>query len=178
MGVIARLFSQLPVQRVVNSINSRAAAARRAGASPNVESEDKSKTLAAVLDRYLQNKRMIEATACAYDVKSFFVWQPIPSYRYHAKDYRSDPRSEPLRDSARRGYAMLAETIKQRPKESAQNLLWLADIQEQHSELLYVDSLHYTARFCDLIARQIGQFLLDQKLTAPASGRLQASRSH
>jgi hypothetical protein len=58
----------------------------------------------------------------------------------------------------------MAKAIRERPNLFADNFPWLADIQEQAKESLYIDCCHYNNKFSQEIARHIGQFLIERKL--------------
>lgn len=116
--------------------------------------------LESVAQRYLGNKRLIEAAASAYGARCLFVWQPIPTYRYdpNAHLFLKEGISVPHRYAAP-GYALLATRFDD--KRLGRNFLWLADIQEQRDEPLYVDQVHYTGAFSRTVAQAIGKWLLD-----------------
>jgi hypothetical protein len=111
------------------------------------------------VERWLANKKMIELTAAGYGVRPIFVWQPIPVYKYdlryhfflHSyKDFGGYVRP-------RYGYPMMeAERAQGR---LGDDVLWLADVQEDKHENLYVDSVHYTAAFSREIAERIADYL-------------------
>src|SRR5262249_15374354 len=68
---------------------------------------------AVVLDRYLANKRLIEAVCASFDVQPLFVWQPVPCYHYDGVDRL--PRLPPSRvrdlllECIRSGYELMNE---------------------------------------------------------------------
>jgi len=134
--------------------------------------------LESVADRWLANKRMIEIMAAGFGVRPIFVWQPVPVYKYdlsyhflsHATFVRKrgpgmDPKAllqnlwihgklGPKRvDDLADGYALM-EDLRARGKLGS-NLLWLADMQQDKRENLYVDAVHYTAAFSKEIAGRI-----------------------
>jgi hypothetical protein len=108
-----------------------------------------------VVDRWLANKKMIELTAAGYGVRTIFVWQPIPMYRYDLR-YHFMVHS----DAGFAGYITpkygypLIENLRTEGKLGS-DFLWLADMQQDKHENLYVDSVHYTAAFSKEIARRI-----------------------
>jgi hypothetical protein len=119
------------------------------------------KILDRIIERYLSNKKAIEALSRIYNVDSYFVWQPVPTYgydqRYHlfpVHAYDQDTLSGP-------GYERMAELLRQRPM--GRDFLWCADIQRGLKEPLYVDKVHYTAsftkRFAGFIAVRLGERL-------------------
>ena len=145
-GVVRGILAQLPVQRFLDSINSRIALKQQG----SLEGRPTTSLVASVLKRYSHNKRLIEAAARAYEVQTAFVWQPVPSYRYHLRHYLSDPQKDWLQSLTKNGYTAMSGIVKDNPKDYAQNFLWLADIQEQSTESLYVDSFHYNDKFSNV----------------------------
>jgi len=170
---VQSMLSEIPITRFVRSINSRIALRHHEITERDIKSDTHVKMLAESLNRYSQNKRLIEAAARAYDVRVAFVWQPIPSYNYHMRAYLSDPARAWWRDSAKLAYTMMATTVKNDPKNFAHDFLWLADIQVQYTKSLYVDSFHYTDEFSNDIAGHIGRFVLDRKIIADGTFRSQ-----
>ena len=90
---------------------------------------------------------------------TIFAWQPVPSYRYDLTSHIfHDEARETLgeRDNLRSGYALLSQKRLTDPRlKSADDFLWLADLQEGRHEALYVDVAHYTASFSSEIAGQL-----------------------
>ena len=113
----------------------------------------------AVCERYLRNKRLIEAVAAAYGISCVFVWQPIPTYQYEPSRHPFMPKnpSPPLRH-APRGYAWMA--ARRGDPRLGGNFLWLADLQNDQPGPLYVDQVHYNAAFSKTLAEAIGAWLL------------------
>jgi hypothetical protein len=112
--------------------------------------------LESIADRWLANKKMIEAIAKDFGVQTIFVWQPVPAYKY---DTRYDPffHSYPVYTRCRHGYALM-DRLRAEGKLGA-DVLWLADLQQDKQENLYVDTAHYNAAFSKEIATQICGFL-------------------
>ncbi len=171
-GVVQGMLAQLPIKRLVDSVSARIAVKQKGNAGPSNDS-----LVASVLNRYSHNKRLIEAAARAYQVRTAFVWQPVPSYHYHLRRYLSDPQKDWLQSLTKAGYTMMSGIVKDNPKDYSQNFLWLADIQEESTESLYVDSFHYTDRFSNDIAVHIGQFLLERNLVAQGNAGAQPLQS-
>lgn len=117
--------------------------------------------LARARDRWVMNKRLIEAHSALFHVQPVFVWQPIPAYLYDAVHYHflKDQIEMPPAWSAPPvvGYPLMAESRAQ--LETDNNFLWLADIQNDRHENLYVDDVHYSARFNKEISALICGFL-------------------
>ena len=112
--------------------------------------------LQSIADRWLANKRMIEAIAKDFGVRPIFVWQPVPAYKYDTR-YDLFYRSYPVYTRCRYGYALM-DNLRAQGKLGA-DVLWLADMQESKQENLYVDTAHYTAALSKEIAAQICGFL-------------------
>jgi hypothetical protein len=109
--------------------------------------------LDAVIDRYIESKRQIEAISCAYGISPLFVWQPIPGYKYDLKYHISLNPVYGLggHERSAQGYPVAAE----RRAEFGKSFLWLADIQQYRTEPLYMDAVHYTAAFSKAVAAEI-----------------------
>ncbi|HKD85637.1 MAG TPA: SGNH/GDSL hydrolase family protein [Terriglobales bacterium] len=112
--------------------------------------------LEGIVDRWLANKRMIEAVARDFGVRPIFVWQPVPAYKYDTR-YDLFFRSYPVYTRCRYGYALM-DNLRAEGKLGT-DVLWLADMQQDKQENLYVDTAHYTAAFSREIAAQICGFL-------------------
>src|SRR5271157_130112 len=115
-----------------------------------------------IIHRWLANKVMIEAVAVAFGVRTVFVWQPVPMYKY---DLRYDLFSHYVKEfgpNARAEYGYkLMENLRAQGK-LGRDMLWLADMQQDKRENLYVDNFHYTAPFSEEIATRICRFLEEE----------------
>ena len=121
--------------------------------------------LARVRDRWLTNKNLIEKLSALFHVRPVFVWQPVPTYRYDYARYHllRDLGDELLKEAnvpSRLAYALVERS--RAALEQGNNFLWLADIQEERRENLYVDAMHYTAAFNKDIAARICGFLREK----------------
>lgn len=112
--------------------------------------------LESIADRWLANKRMIEAIAASFGVQPIFVWQPVPAYKYDTR-YDLFYHPYPVYTRCRYGYALM-DKLRVEGKLGA-DVLWLADMQQDKRENLYVDTAHYTAVFSKEIAARICGFL-------------------
>ena len=113
---------------------------RREKATPNAN------VVPGIIQRYLANKRIIEAVGLAYGIRTLFVWQPVPTYKYdQAAHLFSVDGMHSLSADGYRGMAAVRETL-------GRNFLWCADIQEGRKEPLYVDQVHYTGAFSKAFA--------------------------
>ena len=119
-----------------------------------------SEILDKVINRYLMNKKLIEAASNIFGVQPIFVWQPIPTYHY-------DPSCHPFLKGdfeelnySRYGYARLANLIREKPMGS--NYIWCADIQKELNKPLYIDKVHYSPSFSKLFAEVIADQLVER----------------
>jgi hypothetical protein len=119
--------------------------------------------LNSVVERWLANKKMIEATAAAYGIRVIFVWQPIPLYKYDLRYHFFLHNDQGFGGFVRAeyGYRSMAQLHEQ--AKLGPDVLWLADMQEDEHENLYVDSVHYTAAFSKEIAGRICEFIAMSK---------------
>lgn len=106
------------------------------------------------INLWLINKKLIEAIANDFGVKTLLVIQPVPTYKYN-QSYHLFPHENVSHHHSTRGYEVLSKMYKELPSDEKDNILWLADIQENKSEPLYVDSTHYSANFSGEIADYI-----------------------
>src|SRR5262249_8885720 len=108
-----------------------------------------------VINRYLVNKKLIEAISSSFGVKPVFVWQPAPWYKY-------DPQYHLFLDGGfgtfSHGYKRMSELVR---NQQLHNFLWCADIQEGLKEPLYVDKWHYSAKFSQVLAATIADRLVE-----------------
>jgi hypothetical protein len=109
-------------------------------------------TAARVVSRYLENRRMIQAIAREYGVKTLFVWQPIPVYDL---DLRRHPFSDRLSVDDMR-YAVTGYDLMESRREEP-GFLWLGNLHAEAADPLYVDLVHYSPQFIDLIAERIAR---------------------
>ncbi|MFH1423770.1 MAG: SGNH/GDSL hydrolase family protein [Candidatus Nealsonbacteria bacterium] len=111
-----------------------------------------------IINRYLENKKIIEAVAVAYKTKPIFVWQPSPAYKYDLQYHLFvENRDFGVNNYMDYGYPRMAEIYEE--ELLGDNFFWLADIQEGIKEPLYVDKVHYTARMSQKLAKTIVDLL-------------------
>jgi len=104
--------------------------------------------------RWLSSKRMIAAAARAQGITPVFVIQPGPYYRF---DLSTHPFKERIESSDPAGpFYRSLEACRMDP--TMGDVVWLADIQEGRSGRdLYLDDVHYTARFSRELAERVAQ---------------------
>lgn len=109
-------------------------------------------------ERYLHNKRIIEAVSAAYGIHTVFVWQPNPVYKYDLKYHKFSSEGASL--DLFRSYPLYAEMSQRKDRQSlGRHFLWCADIQENIHEPLYVDSVHYSPKFSAIVAQCVYDLL-------------------
>jgi len=158
-AALAALGEQLPLVQLV-ARHKAARPPRRADAE--IAAFDDARVLDERLERYLANRRLITATASAWGVRTLFVWQPVPTYRYDLRFHLFGERDFEKNHYAGFGYARLAERLRREPP--AGDFLWAADLQDGVREPLYVDQVHYTAAFSRHIGEEIGRALVERGL--------------
>jgi len=116
---------------------------------------------AAMVQRYLRNKQIIQGMAAAHRIKAFFVWQPIPSYHFDLA-FHPFAKSPNFREHLfpAKGYENMAAV--RVTNAHAADVLWLADMQKEAREQLYVDAVHYTAKMCGQIAEEVARHIRAQ----------------
>ena len=103
----------------------------------------------------------------AYGVRTLFVWQPVPFYKYDLSQHLLlDSISQAFMIPARmrRGYELLDGERKRR--DPVEHFLWLADIQEGRRENLYLTDMHYRPVLAEQIADRISAALRERGLLA------------
>jgi hypothetical protein len=105
-----------------------------------------------VIRRYRENVRQIEAIAATYGVEPVFVWQPMPFYKFDlSRHLFLEPDID--KENYPQGYAAMAQI--NASGELGDNFLWTADIQPTVSKRLYIDYMHYSAAFSEVLAAEI-----------------------
>jgi len=124
------------------------------------------------MERYLANKRQIEAICRDRAITAVFIWQPTPAYKYDLAYHLALSRHYGLGGHERsgEGYALMEERRKV-DLAADDRFIWLADIQEGERRPLYLDNMHYTSAFSRIIARHIADALIDRRLIGAAASR-------
>lgn len=159
-------FTTLPIVRLAGAAATRATSgplptyATKPATTIGVEPSPPQAELDKVMDRYYANVKQIAAIGSAFGTETFFVWQPIPTYKYDVRHTPFVPDRLYCHTGSKYGYPQMKERVaKESP--SANRFFWLADMQEDLKEALYVDTFHYTSpmsrRIGELIAANIRQ---------------------
>jgi hypothetical protein len=116
--------------------------------------------------RWLFNRAIAAAISEAFAIPTLFVWQPCSCWNY---DLQYQLFSEPWKLTDPNGpYGTINALRHTDPALQSDNFLWLGDIQEDVTEPLYVDPIHYTAAFSDTISQHIVDHLTEQMQVCPA----------
>lgn len=120
--------------------------------------------ISGVINRYLNNKKIIEAVCASYGVTPIFVWQPVPNYKYDLKYhlFANNQSRFKFEHYDKYGYPVMARRAK--TGELGKNFLWCADLQERDTTPNYVDRCHYAARMSERLANTIHQMMLERGL--------------
>lgn len=115
-----------------------------------------------VIGRYATNKKLIEAVAASFNVKTVFVWQPVPYFRSDAEsNIFAGPKNKRLTfrpaNLCELGYPLVENKMKE--NFFGDNFLWLADTQEGFKEQAYADGVHYSAAMSKRLAGFIFRFM-------------------
>ncbi|HEX8071502.1 MAG TPA: SGNH/GDSL hydrolase family protein [Pyrinomonadaceae bacterium] len=167
-SALSYLAAQVPMVRAARSLKYRLARGFR-GPAPtavpdtlNDETYNDRAVLAAVIDRYAANKKIVEAAAAASGSKVVFVWQPIPMYKYDLRYHLFAGDYYGRHAYAKFGYPLMAEFVQRNPL--GDNFLWCADLQEHAPEPLYVDITHYSGQMSRTLAEHIFALMKERRL--------------
>jgi hypothetical protein len=123
---------------------------KRAGQEAGEHAFSSGLTARQVVDRWLQNRRMLQAIAQQAGAGTLFVWQPVPNYHYDVRHHLFADRDAFAGWGTAAGYALVDRMRTQGGL--GDDFLWLADLQANRRENLYVDRYHYDAKFSAAIA--------------------------
>jgi hypothetical protein len=115
-----------------------------------------------VIDRFLTNKKLIEAVGTAFNVTTVFAWQPVPGYRYDLALHPFAKGGFGRHVYSGNGYPLMAEYLKK--LNPGNNFIWCADIGQDATQPLYVDITHYSPRMSKMLAQTICDLLKAQHL--------------
>ncbi|WP_291724792.1 SGNH/GDSL hydrolase family protein [Magnetospirillum sp. 64-120] len=112
-----------------------------------------------VIHRMDTNRRMIDAMARQLGIEAIMVQQPVPTYAFD-NSRRPYPVSDELLGyhiNSKRGYPLMAQ-MRQQGKLWTNNVLWLDELQPETNP--YIDTVHYSPDFNDLIGTTIAEEIL------------------
>ena len=71
--------------------------------------------IAGVIERYFENKKLIETVAAGYGTSAVFVWQPIPLYKYDLEYHAFAAGDFGTNFFARYGYGYIERRVNEKP---------------------------------------------------------------
>ncbi len=112
-----------------------------------------------VIQRYIANQKLTDVIAKGYGIRTLFVWQPVPVFEYDQSHniFGTFNYSKGL-PYLKPGYEIMLREY--RSGAFGSNFLWLADMQRDLKEPLYIDGVHYSAKMSDLIASRIADRII------------------
>jgi hypothetical protein len=151
--LIQRLHSSEPTGALVPPVSDalRQDADFRNLTRPASSEETRFATL--VLDRFTATMLTATGMANANGVQAFFVWQPVPLWKYDLRLHLFE--LQPSHQLPRVGYPLMYDRYQRGSPPS--NFAWCADVQEGSSETLYIDQVHYRPPLAQLVADCTGQ---------------------
>ncbi|MFM8471752.1 MAG: hypothetical protein ACKODH_17610 [Limisphaerales bacterium] len=156
LGVLGRLPLLRPVQRLL--ADDEAPRHRAEQFWSELGSGDRSPDGARLVEwvgaRFLANVHLNAAAGGAFSVRTLFVWQPCPFYRLSPTRY---PFELSAHDQLVRAVYERMARLEQRERPAA--FLWLADVQEELKDPLYVDAVHYSPDFNAALAARIADWI-------------------
>ena len=158
---LATFVEELPLTQLVARAKGATRPARRSEGALRAAFGDRG-LLDSRIERYLANRRLITATASAWGVRPFFVWQPVPTYKYDLRCHLFGDLDFERNNYSAFGYARMARRLGREPL--GPDFLWEGDLQAGVCQPLYVDQIHYTAAMSALLGAEIGRALLEKGL--------------
>jgi hypothetical protein len=139
----------LPFSKFAIALRNRIRERQTASASVSGDFYNRPKLFHKLLQRYLDNKQMIENVAQCFSIPTLFVWQPVPTYKYDIA-YHIAPVAFSWRvQYTKYAYPMMAEIV---ARGEVGPICWCADIQQDVKKPLYVDFVHYNPELSRMTA--------------------------
>jgi hypothetical protein len=170
----AYLYASLPVVRLARDLRAYLGGSGPYESRPRLLQHNPAGTKNSIRT-YLFNKDLITDMGRSFDVKTLFVWQPIPTYEY--------PVELNAAFEAAHGYGPHSQSYYGYPEMrrmlgvvgNRENLVWCADILRSETEPVYVDLVHYNRRGAELLAGCIAEavFAMPERAVgaSPAANR-------
>lgn len=161
---IKDIFTRLPLYRLSRALLEKTGSAETRETSLSNPVDDSDENIRRTLERYLTNKHMIEAIANSFKFQTLFVWQPVPVYQYDKSRHLFYPESEAY-SRITKGYEQMNTWIEGTAPLTQENFLDLSSIQKTEENILYVDAVHYSPYFNQVIAQAISDDLVKNRVT-------------
>jgi lysophospholipase L1-like esterase len=159
------LLKKLPMMRAATLLRSSIARKVQGDTGDDADNSrkyDDGQVIRSVINRYLNNKRLIEAVSKSFNVTAIFVWQPVPTYKYDLAYHLFTKNLNQQTKYAKFGYPEMAKLAAQ--NSLGDHFLWCADVQEGRKEPLYVDQVHYSAKMSKELASFILKLITERNL--------------
>jgi hypothetical protein len=157
-NLLQDFFSSLPLLHLISIMRRRKADVKPIQTETPLTEEQ----INQVIDRWLSNRRQIEAVCKSYGVPVVFIWHPTPAYKYDLAHHVALPHFGGLHGHERAGAAYQRMRTRLGDDYNTGNLIWLADLQEGREEPLYIDTVHFTAGFSRVIAESVAEQLIER----------------
>ena len=134
----------------------------------------------AALDRYVSNKKLIEAASAASGVAPIFVWQPVPSYKHDGRRYYERFHdSVPWRLWSLDAYGPVYEQVEDLAGagQLGGNFLFCGSVTQGLDEVLYIDLVHYHPRLSQMVAECIVSQIRERSLLPLAAAATADART-
>jgi len=158
-----RDYSWIPMIRLAKGISRRLLALKSHKESRNPNKEKQINNLSPgtneecsnadyVVKRYKNNIRIIRSICCEYGIKCYFVWQPMPFYKYDRSLHRTFPYPGQIPKHWSEVYTGMKDY-------SSLDFLYLGEFFENVFEKVFVDDVHYNEKYNEKIAAEICELL-------------------
>jgi hypothetical protein len=143
------LYANIPMVRLAYSVLHRRVSAGTDVGGGGAAAEG-------VIQRWMYNKRVIEAMAAAFGVRTLFVWQPVPYYNYDLQYHIFCQARPDCKNAAGSDLYSRMKTVSANGQLGG-DYLWLGDVQAGRTDNLYVDNVHYNPAFSREIAQLVAE---------------------
>lgn len=148
-----KFFRELPIVNLVRlgrDTLQRQAPQERAG-QPQVSQAAETEKIKQIINRYLSSTKMIKALSTEYQLKTLFVWQPVPDYYMDLTTHPFYDNDDPQVAVNRKiGFSLAKDLF----KKDLPEIIWAAEIAKT-CKGNFIDKVHYSAQFNKLIAKKI-----------------------
>ena len=170
-------YTWIPMIRLIQIISRKLTASNPAGKSVNPDKEKPINNLSPgtkeeaynpyyVLNRYRNNQKIIRSICYEYGIKCYFIWQPIPFYKYERSLHRNFPYPDEIPSN-------WPEVYKGMKSFSSSDFLYLGEFFEGVHDEVFVDDVHYNEKYNEKIAKEIAKLMKsNQKNLVTSSSNL------
>ena len=156
-------YSWIPMIRMTQGISKKLQTFKPHQTSMNPDKEKKTNNLSTganevksnadyVIKRYKNNIRIIRSISREHGIKCYFIWQPVPFYKYNRAFHRNFPYAGEIPKHWTDVYTGIKDY-------SSSDFLYLGEFLENVSEKVFVDDVHYNEKYNDKIAFKIYNLL-------------------